>query len=59
MGVWESVCFVKVNCMFVIGNGIVFVFLLMMVVGFLFVLLLGIVVGVVVILEELEGLSYS
>lgn len=59
MGVRESVRFAKANRMLVIGNGIVFVLLLMTVVGFLFALPLGTAAGAVVTLEELEGPSYS
>lgn len=59
MGVRESVRFVKANRMLAIGNGIVFVLLLMTVVGFLFALPLGTAAGAVVTLEELEGPSYS
>ena len=59
MGVRESVRFVKANRMLAIGNGIVFVLLLMTVVGFLFALPLGTAAGAVVTLEEVEGPSYS
>ena len=59
MGVRESVRFVKANRMLAIGNGMVFVLLLMTVVGFLFALPLGTAAGAVVTLEELEGPSYS
>lgn len=55
MGVRESVRFVKANRMLAIGNGLVFVLLLMTVVGFLFALPLGTAAGAVVTLEELEG----
>lgn len=54
MGVRESVRFVKANRTLAIGNGIVFVVLLMTVVGFLFALPLGTAAGTVATLEELE-----
>ena len=59
MNVRESVRFVKANRMLAMGNGIVFVLLLMTVVGFLFALPLGTAAGAVVTLEELEGPSYG
>lgn len=55
MGVRESVRFVKNNRTLAIGNGIVFVVLLMTIVGFLFALPLGTAAGAVVTLEKLEG----
>lgn len=59
MGVRESVRFVRSNRMLALGNGIVFVLLLMTVVGFLFALPLGTAAGAVVVLEEMEGPSYA
>lgn len=55
MGVRESVRFVKANRTMAIGNGIVFVLLLMTIVGFLFALPLGTAAGAVVTLDKLEG----
>jgi CysZ protein len=51
-GVRESVRFVKANRWMAIGNGVVFVLLLMTGIGFLFALPLGTAAGAVVILEE-------
>jgi CysZ protein len=53
-GVRESVRFVKQNRLLAMGNGVVFVLLLMTVVGFLFALPLGAAAGALVTLEELE-----
>lgn len=53
-GVRESVRFVKRNRLLAMGNGIVFVLLLMTVVGFLFALPLGTTAGALVTLERLE-----
>lgn len=53
-GVRESVRFVKQNRWLAMGNGIVFVLLLMTVVGFLFALPLGTAAGALVTLEKLE-----
>jgi CysZ protein len=55
MGVRDSVRFVKANRTLAIGNGIVFVVLLMTVVGFLFALPLGTAAGVVATMDKLEG----
>ena len=59
MNVRQSVRFVRSNRMLALGNGMVFVLLLMTVVGFLFALPLGTAAGAVVVLEELEGPSYG
>lgn len=48
----QSVRFVKAHRMMALGNGLVFVLLLMTVVGFLFALPLGAAAGAVVVLEE-------
>ncbi|MEL7222087.1 MAG: EI24 domain-containing protein [Bacteroidota bacterium] len=53
-GVRESVRFVKNNRLLAIGNGVVFVLLLMTVVGFLFALPLGTAAGAIVTLERVE-----
>jgi CysZ protein len=53
-GVRASVRFVNQNRLLTIGNGMVFVLLLMTVVGFLFALPLGTAAGAVVTLERLE-----
>jgi CysZ protein len=53
----ESVRFMHDHRFYAIGNGLVFVFLLMTVVGFLFALPLGTAAGAVVVLEKLEGRS--
>lgn len=54
-GVRQSVRFIRRNKALAMGNGIVFVLLLMTVVGFLFALPLGTAAGTIVTLEELEG----
>ncbi len=53
MGVRQSVRFVRRNRMLALGNGVVFVFLLMTVVGFLFALPLGTAAAAVVTLDRL------
>ncbi|RME96844.1 MAG: coproporphyrinogen III oxidase [Bacteroidetes bacterium] len=53
----DSVRFVKAHRLYAVGNGLVFVFLLMTVIGFLFALPLGTAAGTVVVLEKLEGRS--
>lgn len=52
MNVRQSVQYVRGNRMLVLGNGIVFVLLLMTVVGFLFALPLGTAAGTVSVLEQ-------
>ena len=53
-GVRESVRFAKRNRMLVIGNGLVFVLLLMTIIGFLFALPLGTAAGAVTVFDKLE-----
>ena len=52
MGVYSSVRYVRARRWKVIGNGIVFVLLLMTIIGFVFALPLGTAAGAVTILEE-------
>lgn len=59
MGVRESVRFVRSNRMLVIGNGLVFVLLLMTVIGFLFALPLGTAAGTVVTLDRMPHYGYD